>query len=185
MGYIGKKSNAELYDKTANITGKFTKYAKELWDAKYYNGNKNGFAWCCVFVDWLFFTCAGHNKEVADSVKPYSIYGAGVSWVKRAYQNVNRITKTPVPGAQIFFLDKSGELAHTGIVTEVTSTEVKTIEGNTSNMVKEKVYKLNDATIDCYGLPFYDEGPDPEPVWETILEFKDIDGNPVRVQVSK
>lgn len=38
LGYIGKKSNAQLDDKTANITGLWTKYARDLNDAGYYNG---------------------------------------------------------------------------------------------------------------------------------------------------
>lgn len=55
IGYLEKASNSQLDDKTANAGNKnYTKYARDF-DQKYpswYNGKKNGFAWCDMFVDW-------------------------------------------------------------------------------------------------------------------------------------
>ena len=46
VGYLEKASNANLDDKTANAgSGNYTKYARDLYNAGYYNGNKNGYAW--------------------------------------------------------------------------------------------------------------------------------------------
>ena len=59
IGYREKRSNSQLDDKTANAgSGNWTKYARDL-DAvtNFYNGAKNGFAWCDIYVDWL------HNKS--------------------------------------------------------------------------------------------------------------------------
>ena len=54
VGYWEKASNASLDDKTANAgAANWTKYARDLAAAGYYNGNKNGYAWCDVFVDWF------------------------------------------------------------------------------------------------------------------------------------
>lgn len=43
-GYHEKASNSQLDDKTANSGNKnYTKYARDLFAAGYYNGNKNGY----------------------------------------------------------------------------------------------------------------------------------------------
>lgn len=63
VGYKEKATNSQLDDKTANAgKGNYTKYARDLYDAGYYNGNKNGYAWCDVFVDWLFYKAFGKEK---------------------------------------------------------------------------------------------------------------------------
>ena len=55
VGYLEKASNKNLSNKTANAgSGNYTKYA-DYFDKEYptfYNGKKNGYAWCDVFVDW-------------------------------------------------------------------------------------------------------------------------------------
>ena len=55
IGYLEKATNAYLDDKTANHgSGNWTKYAQEI-DTQYpgwFNGKKNGYAWCGVFVSW-------------------------------------------------------------------------------------------------------------------------------------
>ena len=67
VGYKEKRTNASLDDKTANAgTGNYTKYARDF-DQKYpnwYNGKKNGFDWCDMFVDWCFLTAFGYNKAL-------------------------------------------------------------------------------------------------------------------------
>ena len=45
VGYKEKASNSQLDDKTANAgSNNYTKYARDLKNAGYYNGNKNGYA---------------------------------------------------------------------------------------------------------------------------------------------
>ena len=45
IGYKEKASNSQLDDKTANAgSNDWTKYARDLYAAGYYNGNKNGYA---------------------------------------------------------------------------------------------------------------------------------------------
>lgn len=56
IGYHEKASNASLDSKTANSGGNnYTKYARDLYAAGYYNGNKQGVAWCDMFFDWCIF----------------------------------------------------------------------------------------------------------------------------------
>ena len=56
VGYLEKKTNKNLDSKTANAGyNNYTKYARDL-DAisGFYNGKKQGYAWCDMFVDWCF-----------------------------------------------------------------------------------------------------------------------------------
>lgn len=159
VGYIGKKSNAQLDDKTANIVGKYTKYARDLFDAGFYNGNKNGYDWCAVFVDWLIYRIAG-NKVDAETVKPISLYGAGVGWAYRAFQDKGMTATEPLPGDQIFYANSSG-FTHTGLVVSVESDTIHTIEGNWNNRVSERTLQKADKSIYGYGRPNYaPEDPD-------------------------
>ena len=56
VGYLEKASNNNLDSKTANVgSNNYTKYARDL-DAisGFYNGKKQGYAWCAVWVSWCF-----------------------------------------------------------------------------------------------------------------------------------
>lgn len=156
VGYRGKKTNADLYDKDANVSGKYNKYAAELYDAGYYNGKKNGFDWCCIFVDWCIFIASGRDKAVANEVKALSVYGASVRYAKNAM--ASRFDKTPQVGDQVIFKDKLGTLDHTGLVCEVNGNTIKTIEGNVgSSVVDFRTYDISSTRIDGFVHPYYDE----------------------------
>ena len=160
VGYLGKKSNAKLYEKTANTSGKYNKYAQELYEAGYYNANKNGFNYCAIFVDWLFYHLAG-SKEDAIEVKPYNIYNASCTWCKKAYQSAGRLSDKPEIGAQVFFKNSAGEVTHTGIIVDINSDEgIVTVEGNVANNVVTCTYDLTNSRLDSFGLPFYEEEPE-------------------------
>ena len=182
LNYVGKKSAKDLDIKDANTIGDFTKYARDLYEAGYYNGNKQSFAWCCVYNDWLFWKVAG-SKEEAIKVHPYSDLNAGVTWMKKAYQNAGRLDTTPRVGDSVFFTDKSGALAHVGLVIEVNDDTIKTNEGNVGHKVVNKTYKLTDKFIDSYGHPFYEDEPAPVPEdWKTIAEWQGLDNKVYRLQ---
>ena len=52
VGYLEKASRNALDDKTANAgDANITKYARDLDAISFYNGRKQGVAWCDVFVD--------------------------------------------------------------------------------------------------------------------------------------
>lgn len=168
IGYLEKKSGSGLGDKTANAgSGNYTKYARDL-DAieGFYNGKKQGFPWCDVFVDWVLTQAFGAEKAKALLCQPDKSYGAGVDWSARYFKQAGRLhTGDPKAGDQIFFLDSSGEPGHTGIVTAVADGRVHTIEGNTSGEtgvvdngggVWAKSYDLEDPKIYGYGRPDYD-----------------------------
>lgn len=156
LGYHEKASNNNLDDKYANSgDSNWTKFAREF-DEKYpnfYNGRKNGYPWCDIFVDYLFLTNFGYEKALQLLCQPERSCGAGCSFSANYYRNMGKFhTKNPNPGDQIFFGDSSN-VAHTGIVEKVTANEVHTIEGNSSDQVERRVYKLNDSKIYGYGTP--------------------------------
>lgn len=172
VGYLEKASNYDLYSKTGNAgTKNYTKYAYEI-DTKYpnfYNGKKNGYDWCDVFVDWCFITAYGVSNAKRLLCQPDHSLGAGCTYSYRYYKSKKQVGKTPEVGAQIFFGYSEDDLAHTGIVIDLDANYVWTIEGNTGssvNEVKQKRYYRNYEWIFGYGYPDYDlvtENPDPEP----------------------
>lgn len=164
IGYKEKKSKSKLDDKTANAgTANYTKYGRDF-DEKYpnfYNGKKNGYAWCDQFVDWCFVTAFGVKDALRLLCQPEKSLGAGCTYSLKYYEENNQLFDTPEVGDQIFFSDTSNKnkCSHTGLVYDVDRTSVYTIEGNTSNEVAIRVYKLGDKKIVGYGRPAYDEEP--------------------------
>lgn len=161
VGYQEKATNANLDDKTANSGGNnWTKYARDLAVAGYYNGNKNGYAWCDVFVDWCFFKAYGavEGQRIQCQTGPL---GAGCIYSAQYYQQKGRYDRNPKVGDQVFF-QTGGEIGHTGIVVEVTASSIVTVEGNSSDQVKKNTYSRSSSYIAGYGHPLYSdtaEGP--------------------------
>lgn len=167
LGYIEKRSNAQLEDKTANAgSGNYTKYAAEI-DEKYpnfYNGPKNGFAWCDVFVDDGFINVFGYETALKLLCTKEKSSGAGCKFSADYFRAAGQFYRNnPKVGDPIFF-GPYGNEHHTGLVVGVTNESVITIEGNTSDeygvvdnggMVCEKVYPLNYHSISGYGRPDY------------------------------
>lgn len=166
VGYLEKKDNNNLDDKKVNAgTNNYTKYARDLDNVKdFYNGRKQSYSWCDVFVDWCFVKTFGVERAQELLCQPDNSTGAGVGFSKSFYQKKNQYySKNPKIGDQIFF-KKSNKLCHTGIVYKVDSVRVYTVEGNTSDTdglvsnggcVNKKSYKLNSSSIDGYGRPKY------------------------------
>ena len=131
-----------------------TKYAAEMDSyAGFYNGPKNGYAWCDVFVDWLFVHSFGVDIGREMLCQPYNSAGAGCLYSAQYYRQAGRWFTSPQPGDQIFFSYSAGEISHTGIVEKVAGGAVYTIEGNTSDRVAEKCYSLSSSFIVGYGRP--------------------------------
>lgn len=174
VGYLEKKSNSQLDDKTANVgSNNYTKFARDLDNISgFYNGKKNGYAWCDVFVDWCFVNAFGVDRALELTCQSKNSCGAGCSYSAKYYKNKGQFYTTPEVGDQIFFKNSKG-ICHTGLVYKVDSTFVYTIEGNTSSAegvvsnggcVREKKYYKNYSYIAGYGRPKYKE--------ETVTENK-------------
>ena len=134
VGYLEKRSNAQLDDKTANAgSNNWNRYARDI-DSKYpnfYNGKKNGYSWCDIFVDWCFIECFGYGKALKMLYQPIKSTGAGCKYSADYYRAHNAFYRQPQVGDQVFFGDYGNE-GHTGIVVAVNGNVITTVEGNTS-----------------------------------------------------
>ena len=173
VGYLEKASNKNLDGKTENVGSKnYTKYARDL-DAipGFYNGHKQGVAWCDVFVDWCFVQAYGKDAALKLLCQPLKSAGAGCRYSRGYYKAKGQLVSAPQPGDQIFFWPKDAiggpKVQHTGLVYKVDGTYVYTIEGNTSGTsgvvangggVWRKKYRLDYNRIAGYGRPDYGSG---------------------------
>lgn len=119
IGYLEKKSNIQLDDKTANAgSNNYTKYWRDI------KPSYQGQPWCAGFVSWCFMKAFGREKA-KDLLKhwPY-VYcpTLGNLFTKNANPKIGDIV--------IFY--RNGTFTHTGIVTAVIGDKFYTIEGNTS-----------------------------------------------------
>lgn len=165
-GYLEKATNAQLDSKTANAgSNNWTKYARDLDNiGNIYNGKKNGYAWCDVFVDWCFIKTFGVDLAMKLLCQPYGGAGAGCTYSAQYYKQKGQFHKSnPQAGDQIFFTNDGGKTSyHTGLVIAVGNGKVYTIEGNTSSApgvvpnggcVRTKSYNLTATYICGYGRP--------------------------------
>lgn len=161
VGYLEKKTNAQLDNKKANAgRNNYTKYARDLDNIKdFYNGKKNGYAWCCVFVAWCFNKAVGTDRARELLCYPEKSLGAGCKYAMNYYKKQNRFFTSPKKGDQVFF-----KVGHTGIVYNVDDKYIYTVEGNTSNSsevvanggcVAKKKYRIGSSSISGYGRPAY------------------------------
>ncbi len=119
VGYLEKKSNSALYDKTANAgSNNYTKYWAEI------KPDYQGQPWCACFVTWCFVQAFG-QEMAAKMLKHYPyVYCPTMANLFTLYAN-------PQPGDVVIF-KRNGTFTHTGIVETVSGDYFTTIEGNTS-----------------------------------------------------
>ena len=177
LGYIEKATNAQLDDKTTNAGARnWTKYARDLDEMGIYNGPKNGYDWCDVFVDWCYIKEFGKELGMQLICQPEKSFGAGVNSSANYYKKAKRLDKEPAVGDQVFFLDTSdGKYYHTGLVVAVYDDSITVIEGNAtakSDRVVQSTYKRTARKVGAFGHPRWDlvedaAEPVPQPEPET------------------
>ena len=112
--------------------------------------------WCACFVSW----CANECGYIDAGVIPkYAGCVNGVQWFKDRGQWLDNSAE-PAPGMIIFFdwADESGQDGlsdHTGIVQKVENGRVYTVEGNSSDSVRQNSYPVGYYEILGYGAPAY------------------------------
>ena len=105
--------------------------------------------WCACFVSW----CADKSGLIASgNVPKFSLCSDGVSW----FQGKNKWQSggtTPTAGMIIFFdWDHDGTSDHVGIVEKCEGGRVYTIEGNSSDQVRQRNYAVDYSSIMGYGV---------------------------------
>ena len=177
VGYREKETNSNLDDKTANAGDEnYTKYARDLDNvAGFYNGKKNGYDWCDIFVDWCFVKALGAERAMQLLNQPEKSGGAGCGVSMSYFEKIERLFKSPSLGDQIFFTDGES-IYHTGLVYDVDDTKVYTVEGNTNGgQVAKKSYPLGASYIRGHGRPLWNESAniedrEEEPAKETKVD---------------
>lgn len=164
VGYLEKKSNKDLDDKTANAgSANYTKYGRDMHEL-YPEVMDFPAAWCDAFVDWCFQKAYGVSNAKGLLGGNFNDYTPSSA---QLYKNKGAWYETPEVGDQIFFTN-GARICHTGLVYKVTKTKVYTIEGNTTGAselisngggVCKKSYALNYSKIAGYGRPKYDPEP--------------------------
>lgn len=160
LGYHEKASDGDLDNFSGNSgSANWTKYARDLDKlGGFYNGPKNGFAWCDVFVDWCFVTAYGRDGAQFLLCQPNDSAGAGCQYSAEYFNQHGQFHKSgPQTGDQIFFGSAWNNVWHTGLVVAVSENYVTTIEGNTSDQVAKRTYGINDPCIFGYGHPDWGE----------------------------
>lgn len=149
VGYVGDNGTS------ARVPYKTNKFFKVLDSIKgFYNTKKNGYDWCCGFVDAVQLTVLG--EEVMKEITYHTDCGAGVGYAERQYARNNRLYKTAEVGDEVFYYKSATNTwQHTGIVVAVTDHSFTTVEGNCSNSVKTftKEYTVNDGYVHWFGRP--------------------------------
>ena len=174
VGYREKASNASLDDPSANAgSGNWTKYARDLAAAGYYNGNKNGYAWCECFVDWCFFKAFGPDGQRIQCQT--GDLGAARIYSMQYYLQQGRCDQNPKAGDQVFFYG-GGTVGHTGIVVDVSDDSILVVEGNSSDRVQKLSYPRSSGSIAGYGHPWYEKAGSTEAVIANSAEAEC--GNP-------
>ena len=164
IGYLEKKSNRDLDDKTANAgSANYTRYNRDM---KAWAGSTDlNDQWCQNFVDWCFVTAFGLEtaKKLLYTFTNYTPTGSNA--FRRRNRYVKRGSGKPKRGDVIYFYSSAKKrIGHVGIVCDVSSSKVYTIEGNTSGAsslvtngggVRRKSYSLSSTYIDGYGSVDY------------------------------
>ena len=104
--------------------------------------------WCACFVSW----CADQSGLIESGKVPkFSLCSSGVTW----FQGKNKWQSggtTPSAGMIIFFdWDHDGTSDHVGIVEKCEGGRVYTIEGNSSDQVRQRNYTVDYEAIMGYG----------------------------------
>ena len=123
---------------------------------QWYTGKADGANWCATFVSW----CADQAGILNTAIPKFQSCDAGVKWFKdkNQFDYVSRYGGSGLParGKIIFFCKgNKNDSTHVGIVTKVEGNKVYTVEGNTSNTVKERSYDTNNSRILGYASPNY------------------------------
>ena len=115
--------------------------------------------WCACFVSW----CANECGYIEDGIIPKNANCVGaVNWFKNHNQWADGSIE-PIPGMIIYFDwdnkggsgDQNGTADHVGIVEKVEDGWVYTVEGNASDSVARRKYRIGNYEILGYGIAKY------------------------------
>ena len=128
---VGYAEGYNNYNKYA--TGRYSAYG---WDVQ----NQ---PWCDVFVDCAFIETFGLDAASRLTYQPRGGFSAKCSISADYYKNNGAYFYSPEVGDQVFF-NVDGGINHTGIVVKVGGGLVETVEGNSSDSVRNTLSVSNE-----------------------------------------
>ena len=155
IGYLEKKSDANLYDKTANAgQNNYTKYWADMTPSFQTE------PWCDCFVGWCFKKTFG--EKLGNELLCGGMYSYSTPPSAECFKAKGQYFKIPRPGDVVYF-NVGRIIGHTGIVAWVNGDRFGTIEGNTPGAsgviqngggVCEKSYcYINNSYVNGFGRP--------------------------------
>ena len=137
---------------TREGSNNWNKYAEDSRLQQLYGWKAQNQPWCDLFTDAAFVTCFGLQRAAAMTYQPIGAGSAACRFSAQFFKNNGAWYQVPAVGDVIFFF-YDGDINHQGIVVKVESGIVKTVEGNSSDMVARRSYAIGSAQIAGYGRP--------------------------------
>ena len=132
--------------------GNYNKYAESPDLQRWYGWKPQNQPWCDIFADSMYLAAFGLLNAAKMT---YQVIGNGSALCRASaqfYKDHSAWKTIPQPGDQVFFYS-GGAINHTGLVEKVAGGIVYTIEGNSSDMVARRSYRIGDGYIAGYGRP--------------------------------
>ena len=182
LGYHEGNNTSQLHGESSGSSN-YTEYG--YWYGTQVQGNSGGsyYAWCAYFISW----CARQAGIPTSIISNASYACAGSD--NGDFKNLDyyaRGSYTPKVGDLVFFCWEGNSSCwdHVEIVIGVSSSEVTTLGGNTSNNnVKSRKWSLSNSNIRGYGVPKYTSKLDAPYVysiatgpWKTYVEWYPVKG---------
>lgn len=153
VGYMGKETRKNLYDKTKNA-GKngFSKY----WDGIFPDMKSQPY--CTAFMYWIFAWAYGMKKAKL-IMFCYKGFFPEPWKLEQQFKKRRRYSNIPYIGSIAFFQQKEWT-DHVGIVTDVLEEGFYSVEGNVMNengipCVAKRYHLISEKTIKGFGHPLY------------------------------
>ena len=182
LGYHEGDNTSQLHGESSGSSN-YTEYG--YWYGTQVQGNSGGsyYSWCAYFISW----CARQAGIPTSIISNASYACAGSD--NGDFKNLDyyaRGSYTPKVGDLVFFCWEGNSSCwdHVEIVIGVSSSEVTTLGGNTSNNnVKSRKWSLSNSNIRGYGVPKYTSKLDAPYVysiatgpWKTYVEWYPVKG---------
>lgn len=143
------------YKEAKGNKNKFAWYIDDHYPT-FYNGRKNGTAWCDIYFDYCILYNAKSAKDAEYVLcQPSRSAGAGCKWSYQYYKAKGRTSKTGHFGDQVFLNSDTKKCSHTGMIYKVDAKYYYYVAGNDGNKVsKHKILKTS-SKIYGFGRPRY------------------------------
>lgn len=130
----------------------WNRYAEDKRLQELYGWDAQNQPWCDLFTDEAFIECFGLQLGAAMTYQPIGDGSAACWRSAQFFKDHGAYSQYPEAGDVIFFY-VSGGINHQGIVMRVMGDSIMTVEGNSSDMVTERVYRIGASNIAGYGRP--------------------------------